>query len=74
MRILAEEFFQKMITDLVVPIICSHTKGLISQSFTVLTSMMKLLYKKRNLNIAIKKRRGQEFSMNIFVENAMSTD
>lgn len=73
MRIQAEEFFQKMITVLVVPII-NRTKGLISQNFTVLTLMMKLVFRERSLNIVIKKRRDQEFLMNIFVANAMNID
>lgn len=73
MRIQVEEFFQKMITVLVVLII-NRTKGLISQNFTVLTLMMKLVFRERSLNIVIKKRRDQEFLMNIFVANAMNID
>lgn len=73
MRIQAEEFFQKMITVLVVPLI-NRTKGLISQNFTVLTLMMKLVFRERSHNIVIKKRRDQEFLMNIFVANAMNID
>lgn len=73
MRIQVEEFFQKMITVLVVLII-NRTKGLISQNFTVLTLMMKLVFRERSHNIVIKKRRDQEFLMNIFVANAMNID